>query len=235
LFKPVSLRSYLVKVLKTSNKEVIDLIVKNRVVVNDYPALVNMRITAKDEIKIDGSTIKEATIFRYIAYYKPRGIESTLNKNIENNLAEALNVEERVFPVGRLDKESEGLLLLTNDGQLYEKIAHGNKDQEKEYLVKVNKPLTEEFINHLAKGVIILGQKTKPALVTQLTSHSFNIILTQGLNRQIRRMCYKLGYEVEELKRIRVVTVLLGSLKPGESRELIKSEMEILFETLDKT
>jgi 23S rRNA pseudouridine2604 synthase len=125
-----------------------------------------------------------------------------------------------VYPVGRLDKESEGLLLLTNDGKLYKDIAHAEKIKEKEYVVEVDKELTTSAIEQLASGIVIMGKKTRPAKVRLITPTCFNIILTQGLNRQIRRMCHKLGYEVTSLKRIRITVILLEDLKPGEYRVL---------------
>ena len=154
-----------------------------------------------------------------------------MNASIENNLFEALKTSHKVFPVGRLDKASEGLMLLTNDGQLSIAILHPKKDQlEKEYEVTVDHPLTQQAINQLATGVVIMGKKTRSAQVRQLDDTNFNIILTQGLNRQIRRMCYKLGYKVKKLLRTRFITLELGNLPSGEWRYLTQHEINHLLQ-----
>ena len=195
---------------------------ENRVFINQQKAFQRQHILKTDAIELDGALLQEALVYKYYAYYKPRGIECTLNTDIQNNLLELLPFEEHLYPIGRLDKESEGLLLLTNDGKLYKDIAFSENHKEKEYVVEVDKELTDEVIARLSSGIIIMGQKTRPASVTKVDTHSFQIILTQGLNRQIRRMCYKLEYNVTMLKRIRITSVLLGDLKPGEYRELKK-------------
>ena len=225
-----SAKYFLVQKMRLSNKEATAIILAKRLLVNGQPAQLNQPLQPEDEVSLDGEILKEAQQFHYLAYYKPRGIETTLNEAIPDNLAQALNFPERVYPIGRLDKESEGLLLLTNDGSIFDKILHSEQKQEKEYVVRVDKPLTSEVISALASGVEIMGKKTRPAQVVQLDEFTFNIILTQGLNRQIRRMCYKLGYEVLELKRIRIVHVELGNLQVGEWRELGKEEVEGLKE-----
>lgn len=223
-----SAKYFLVQKLRLSNKEATDIILAKRLLVNGLPAQLNQPLQPEDEVTLDGKILKEAQQFHYLAYYKPRGIETTLNEEIPDNLTQALNFPERVYPIGRLDKESEGLLLLTNDGSIFDKILHSEQKQEKEYVVRVDKPLTEDAIVALASGVEIMGKKTRPAQVKQLDNYTFNIVLTQGLNRQIRRMCYKLGYEVLELKRIRIVHVELGNLPVGGWRELGKEEVERL-------
>ncbi|KAA9340235.1 pseudouridine synthase [Adhaeribacter soli] len=220
-----SARHFLVQKLRLSNKEATALILAKRFLVNGQPAQLNQPLQPEDEVSLDGKILKEAQQFHYLAYYKPRGIETTLNEAIPDNLTQALNFPVRVYPIGRLDKDSEGLLLLTNDGSIFDKILHSEQKQEKEYVVRVDKPLTSEVISALASGVEIMGKKTRPAEVKQLDEFTFNIILTQGLNRQIRRMCYKLGYEVLELKRVRIVHVELGGLQVGEWRELGKEEV----------
>jgi 23S rRNA pseudouridine2604 synthase len=220
-----SLQYLVVQKGKLSNKEAIQAILTGRVLVNGKQGQLQQTLTFEDEVVLDGEVLKAAQSFIYLAYYKPRGIESTLNPDIQDNLLQALGLKERVFPVGRLDKESEGLMLLTNDGQLYNRIANADSHQEKEYVVTVDKPLTSEALVQLATGVMIMGQKTRPAKVKQLGEKTFSMVLTQGLNRQIRRMCYKLGYEVERLVRIRMVHVTLGELQPGMWRELEKEEV----------
>ena len=221
-----SAKYFLVQKLRLSNKEATAIILAKRLLVNGKPAQLNQPLQPEDEVTLDGKILKETQQFHYLAYYKPRGIETTLNQEIPDNLAQALNFPERVYPIGRLDKESEGLLLLTNDGSIFDKILHSEQKQEKEYVVRVDKPLTEEAIAVLASGVEIMGKKTRPAQVKRLDEFTFNIILTQGLNRQIRRMCYKLSFEVLELKRVRIVNVELGNLEVGEWRKLVKKEVE---------
>ncbi|MGV3588308.1 MAG: pseudouridine synthase [Adhaeribacter sp.] len=227
-----SLKFFLVQKLQISNKEAIQHIVAGRVLVNGNKGNLAQPLQPEDMVIFDGQVIKEGKKFIYLAYYKPRGIESTLNLNIAQSLGQALNFSERVFPVGRLDKESEGLMLLTNHGQIYDKIVHAKNHQEKEYLVTVNKPLTPEVLAQLASGVEIMGQRTRPATVNQVNNTTFNIILTQGLNRQIRRMCYKLGYEVERLIRKRLVNIEVGGLAPGEWRHLTPAEITTLQEKI---
>jgi len=229
-----SLKYFIVQKLTLSNKTAIDFILSGRVLVNGKPGSLNQPLLPEDEVTLDGKVIKEPRRNVYIAYHKPRGIESTLNDQIENNLLHALNLDETVQPVGRLDKASEGLMLLTNDGRTLFNIIHAEKPQEKEYLVTVDKPLTEEAIKQLAEGIVIMGQKTKPAIVKQVTETTFNITLTQGLNRQIRRMCYKLGYQVERLIRTRIINLELGNLPLGEWRYLQQSEVDALLKELDK-
>lgn len=223
-----SAKYFLVQKLKISNKEAIEIISTQRLLINGKLAGINQEILCEDEITLDGSPLQEPKQFTYIAFYKPRGVETTLNKDLPDNLLQYLNFEEKVFPVGRLDKESEGLLLLTNNGTLFNKIIDGNSDKEKEYEVVVDKELTNETIENLSIGVTILGKQTKPSEVEKLNSFKFKIILTEGMNRQIRRMCFKLGYQVVELKRTRIVNVLIGNLKPGEFRHLSSDEVKEL-------
>ena len=198
---------------------------ENRVFINKQKAFQRQNVLKTDCVELDGTSLQKGIEHKYYAYYKPRGIECTLNAAISGNLLELLPFEEHLYPVGRLDKESEGLLLLTNDGKLYKDIAFSENLKEKEYLVEVDQEITDEAIARLSSGIVIMGQKTRPAIVTKVSSRSFRIILTQGLNRQIRRMCYKLDYNVTMLKRIRITSVWLGDLKPGEYRELGQTEM----------
>ncbi|MFC6999497.1 pseudouridine synthase [Rufibacter roseus] len=227
-----SLKYFVVQKCSVSNKEAIGLILSGKVLVNGKKGQLQQVLHQQDEVTLNGQILKSADEYTYIAYYKPRGVESTLNPNIPDNLLQALQLEKRVFPVGRLDKESEGLMLLTDDGQLYNRISHTENHQEKEYIVTVDKPLNDAFISSLASGVEIMGTKTRPARAQGVAEKTFRIVLTQGLNRQIRRMCYKLGYEVVQLVRIRMVTVELGTLQPGEWRELLQNELEVLHEKL---
>jgi 23S rRNA pseudouridine2604 synthase len=216
----MNINELLVKRFHISKEAAGQMLVDNRVFINAEKAIQRQEVLKTDAIKIDGEVIQEGVEHSYYAYYKPRGIECTLNPEIKDNLLDILPFKEHLYPVGRLDKESEGLLLLTNDGKLYKDIAFAENNKEKEYLVEVDKALTNEVINKLASGIVIMGQKTRPARVKQIDTTTFSIILTQGLNRQIRRMCYKLEYEVTMLKRIRITSVLLGDLKPREYRKI---------------
>lgn len=227
-----SLKYFIVQKLNLSNKEAVQHILSGRVLINGRPGSLAQMLFPEDEVQLDDQIIKESRKGIYIAYHKPTGIVSTMNTSIENNLLEALTIPLEVFPVGRLDKASEGLMLLTNDGKLSIKILHPKSSHEKEYQVTVDSPLTMQTLEQLAAGVVIMGKKTRPAVVRQLNENTFNIILTQGLNRQIRRMCYKLGYQVEKLLRVRFITLALGNLPPGEWRYLNQVEVSMLMQEL---
>ena len=199
-----------------------------KVLVNGKKGTLQQELQPEDMVQLDEQILKLPEDYLYLAYHKPRGVESTLNTHIENNLLQALRFNQSVFPVGRLDKESEGLMLLTNNGKIYNQIIHADSHQEKEYTVTVDKPLTQQAIGHLQTGIVIMGEKTRPAVVNQLDTYTFTIILTQGLNRQIRRMCYKLGYQVVRLVRTRIISLELGNLQPGEWRYLTDSEIKVI-------
>jgi 23S rRNA pseudouridine2604 synthase len=225
-----SLQHFIVQKARLSNKQAVQYILSGRVLVNGQKGKLNQVLLPQDQVSMDDQPIKEPETFVYLAYYKPRGIESTLNTGIESNLVQALGFHQRVFPVGRLDKDSEGLMLLTNNGKVFDQIIHPQRHQEKEYLVRVDKPLSPEALEQLAAGIVIMGRRTRPALVRQVDASRFTIILTQGRNRQIRRMCYKLGYRVEQLVRTRLVTLELGNLAPGEWRYLNSRETNDLIQ-----
>jgi len=225
-----SLKHFIVQKLSVSNKEAVGYIVAGRVQVNGKKGQLEQALLPEDKVSFDDQVLKEPKAFIYLAYYKPCGIESTLNTQIENNLSQVLKVGHSVFPVGRLDKASEGLMLLTNNGKIYDKIIHAESHQEKEYVVTVDKVLTPEVLNQLMAGVVIMGKKTRPAEIKQVDATTFHIILTQGLNRQIRRICYKLGYQVQQLIRIRMININLGNLTPGEWRYLSQEEVQELMQ-----
>jgi len=222
----MNINEFLVKRFHISKEKASAMLNENRVLINKQKALQRQNVLKTDAVELDGTMLQEGVEHKYYAYYKPRGIECTLNAAIPDNLLEQLPFEEHLYPIGRLDKESEGLLLLTNDGKLYKDIAFSDNHKEKEYLVEVDTELTDEAISALSAGIVIMGQKTRAAVVIRVGAHSFRIILTQGLNRQIRRMCYKLNYNVTMLKRIRITSVLLGELNPGEYRELDKDAFQ---------
>lgn len=200
------------------------MLMDKKVKINGNVISSNPEVEPEDEIKVDGKIVQAAKTFKYLAYYKPRGVETTLNPEIPDNLINILPFSD-VFPVGRLDKASEGLLILTDDGRYYDKILRKENKTEKEYLVKVDKPITEEFIENMASGIKIMGKMTLPCEVIKVSDSEFRIVLVQGLNRQIRRMCYKLGYEVLFLQRIRIGNVFLDKLEPGMWREISKTDL----------
>lgn len=200
------------------------MLMEKKVKINGNVVSSNPEVEPEDEIKVDGKIVQAAKTFKYLAYYKPRGVEATLNPEIPDNLIKILPFSD-VFPVGRLDKASEGLLILTDDGRYYDKILRKENKTEKEYLVRVDKPITEEFIENMASGIKIMGKMTLPCEVMRVSDMEFRIVLVQGLNRQIRRMCYKLGYEVLFLQRIRIGNVFLDKLEPGMWRETSKTDL----------
>ena len=224
--------AYLIHVHDYSKKEAVELITSKKLLVNGVPALLKQELFPADEIYLGEQLLKASKPPIYLAYHKPRGVECTLNTTIAGNLSEAIAFPERVYPIGRLDKDSDGLLLMTNDGSIYNKITHSDHHQEKEYEVTVDSPLTEEALHALANGISIMGKTTRPAQVKKLTDTSFRIVLTQGMNRQIRRMCYKVGYQVLRLTRTRMLHITLDDLPPNHYRHLSPSEMRRLFDAI---
>jgi len=202
-----------------SRTEANRLIEENRVYVNGELCIPGQWVEKEDFITLDGKEVKEKEKI-YLAFYKPRGIICTAAKDKENNIIDFINYGEYIFPVGRLDKDSEGLILLTNDGDFADKIISSEYYHEKEYIVKVDNIITEEFLCNMRSGVKILGQITRPCIIEKIDDFMFKIILTQGLNRQIRRMCLALGYKVVELKRIRIMNIKLGNLKYGKYKHV---------------
>lgn len=203
-----------------------------RVKINDELATLGSQVEDSDVVKVDNKVITIDKGYVYIALNKPRGITSTTEKHIKGNVVDYVNHPERIFHIGRLDKDSEGLLLLTSDGDIVNEILRSENHHEKEYVVTVDKPITKEFIKNMSNGVVILNQKTLPAKLEQLNDKTFKIILTQGLNRQIRRMCETLGYNVKKLKRIRIMNIKLDGIKYGEWRDLTVEEFNTLTQTL---
>lgn len=186
------------------------------------------KVGPDDEVRIDGKLISEKKVRPiYLAFHKPVGIECTTNQSVKGNIIDFINYPERIFPIGRLDKDSEGLILMTNDGDIVNKILRSRNNHGKEYIVTVNKPITDRFIQRMANGIPILGTVTKKCKVEQISKYVFRIVLTQGLNRQIRRMCEYLGYEVTALKRIRIINISLD-VPVGKYRELTTQEIKEL-------
>ena len=203
-----------------SRREADALIAAGKVTVNGQSAEMGLKVSAGDTVLVDGKPLKNKPKRVYIAYHKPVGITCTTERKVAGNIIDALKYPERIFPIGRLDKPSEGLIFLTNDGDIVNKVLRAGNAHEKEYVVTVNKPITEHFIKRMSQGVPILDTVTLPCKVRQVSRNTFNIILTQGLNRQIRRMAEFLGYEVVKLKRTRIMHVRLAELKVGQWRLL---------------
>lgn len=198
------------------------------VYVNSIQATLGTQVNPEDEVTFNGKVVQAADQKIVIAFYKPVGIECTSNVDVKDNIISYINFPTRIFPVGRLDKNSEGLILLTNDGDLSNGILKARYFHEKEYVVTVNKSISQAFLQRMSNGVEILDTVTRQCVVERVDERTFRIILTQGLNRQIRRMCEALDYEVVKLKRIRVLNIKLGDLKKGEWRHLEASELETL-------
>ena len=218
-----------------SRREADRLLEAGRITVDGAVAECGQQVDDNNIICIDGSKIsndKPEDIL--IAFNKPVGIVcTTTNKQGNNNIVDYINYPIRIYPIGRLDKDSQGLILLTNEGDLVNKIMRSRNQHEKEYIVKVDKVVNQQFIDHMKNGVEILGAVTKPCKAYQTGPKEFDIILTQGLNRQIRRMCEKLGYNVTSLTRIRIINIKLGDLQPGKIRKINEKELEDLKKMLE--
>ncbi|MDG1053401.1 MAG: 23S rRNA pseudouridine(2604) synthase RluF [Flavobacteriaceae bacterium] len=224
--QPVRINKYLSEIGYCSRRAADKLIDEGRITVNGKPIEMGLKVTPVDEIAVDGIVVDQAGDKPvYIAFNKPVGIVCTTDTRVEkDNIIDYINFPTRIFPIGRLDKPSEGLIFLTNDGDIVNKILRARNHHEKEYVVTVNRPITEEFIQKMGAGVPILDTVTRPCEVKQTHKKEFRIILTQGLNRQIRRMCEYLDYRVVTLKRVRIMNVSLDVGK-GKWRHLTKKEM----------
>ena len=209
-----------------SRREAEKLIVEGRVTINGKPTQLGNRVFKKDVVKVDGRPLQHKPKTLYIALNKPVGIVSTTDSRERDNIVRAVNHPQRLFPIGRLDKPSEGLIFLTNDGDIVNKILRAGNNHEKEYIVSVNKTIDVDFVQKMSNGIPILGTVTKKCKVEKVSEKVFKIILVQGLNRQIRRMCEYLDYEVTKLKRTRIMNVELGNLKPGDWRELTSDDLK---------
>jgi 23S rRNA pseudouridine2604 synthase len=200
-----------------------------RVSVNGVVAVLGTKVGAGDTVALDGRPLSVKPERVYLALNKPVGIECTTDRDVPDNIVDFVRHRERVFPIGRLDKDSEGLILLTNDGDIVNRVLRAEHEHEKEYIVSVDRPLTPEFLAGMARGVPILDTITNPCRVTQAGRNTFRIVLTQGLNRQIRRMCEHFDYTVRRLQRVRIMHIHLGSLPVGQWRNLTASEIKPLL------
>lgn len=208
---------------------------EGKVTINGELATVGSQVEAGDIVCVDGKAVKKEEQLVYIMLNKPVGITSTTEQHIQGNVVDFVNHPLRIFHIGRLDKDSEGLLLLTNDGDIVNKILRAEHHHEKEYIVQVDKPITEQFIKKMSAGVNILDTTTLPCHVEKISDKVFKIILEQGLNRQIRRMCSALDYSVKRLQRIRIMNIKLGHLKVGQWRDFTDKERTELFKQLNYT
>jgi 23S rRNA pseudouridine2604 synthase len=222
----VRINKYLSEIGFCSRRAADKLIEQGRITVNGKPVEMGMKVSPQDQVAVDGEQVGKKTEKPvYIAFNKPVGIVCTTDTKVEkNNIIDYINYPSRIFPIGRLDKPSEGLIFLTNDGDIVNKILRARNNHEKEYVVTVNKPITKSFVDKMGKGVPILDTLTRPCVVKQTHERKFRIILTQGLNRQIRRMCEYLGYRVVRLKRVRIMNVTLDIGK-GKWRGLTSKEL----------
>lgn len=224
----ISLNKYISDTGFCSRREADDYIAQARVTINEEPAVQGNRVYEGDVVEIDGEPIVKKVKTIYIAFNKPKGVTSTTDKKDKTNIVDYIGHKQRIFPIGRLDKDSEGLIFLTNDGNIVNKILRAGNQHEKEYTVTVDKPVTPEFVKTMGEGVRIMGGKTRPCKVVQEAKSVFRITLTQGMNRQIRRMCQALDYRVIKLKRLRVMNVHLGNLETGRWRYLTPEEITVL-------
>jgi len=220
-----NLNKYISSSGECSRREAEKFINEGRVTINGKSTQLGNRVNKNDVVKLDGRLVEPKNKTLYIALNKPVGIVSTTDDREKDNIVKHINHPERLFPIGRLDKPSEGLIFLTNDGDIVNKILRAGNNHEKEYFVSVDKSITDDFIQKMSNGIPILGIITKKCTVEKVSDKIFKIILTQGLNRQIRRMCEYLGYEVTKLKRTRIMNVELGYLQTGDWRDLTDEEM----------
>ncbi|MGB5102783.1 MAG: 23S rRNA pseudouridine(2604) synthase RluF [Steroidobacteraceae bacterium] len=218
-----------------SRREADQWIEAGRVTVNGTRAVLGTQVDEGDDVRLDGQPLRPKPKRIYLALNKPIGIECTTDRDVPGNIVDFVGHRERVFPIGRLDKDSEGLILLTNDGDIVNTILRAENEHEKEYIVAVDRPLTPEFLAGMARGVPILDTVTNPCRLTQVGKNTFRIVLTQGLNRQIRRMCEHFGYTVRRLQRVRIMHVHLGALPIGKWRELTPAELRGLLPATRRT
>lgn len=227
-----SLNKYLSQSGLCSRREADKWIEAGRVTLNGKTAKKGNRVAIGDEVLLDGQPLFDEPKKVYIVFNKPQGITCTTDRNDKDNIIDFIGHEQRIFPVGRLDKASSGLILLTNDGDIVNRILRAENKKEKEYIVAVDRPINKGFVQKMSQGVPILGTVTRECEVEAINKTNFRIVLTQGLNRQIRRMCEHLGYHVRALTRVRIMHIHIGHLKPGRWRNLTKGELKQLFASI---
>lgn len=230
----IRLNKYLSDSSICSRRQADSLIESGRVLVNGERALMGMKVSGQEKIEVDHKLIQKKEERILIAFHKPAGVVCTTSKIDRDNIIDYINYGKRIYPIGRLDKASEGLILLTNQGELSDKILRGSNFHEKEYIVTLNRNITSDFLYQMSKGVPILDTVTRPCAIEQIDQRTFRIILTQGLNRQIRRMCEYFQYRVVKLVRVRVMNICLGRLKAGTYRNVTEAEYRELLRLLEK-
>ncbi|MEZ9591170.1 23S rRNA pseudouridine(2604) synthase RluF [Vibrio breoganii] len=213
-----------------SRREADRLIEQGRVTINGKIPEMGTKVSSEDEVLVDGKPLREKRKALYIALNKPTGVTCTTERDIPGNIVDFIGHKERIFPIGRLDKPSDGLIFLTNDGDIVNKILRAGNNHEKEYVVRVDRPITPEFLKKMASGVPILDTVTLPCEITKESEYSFRIVLTQGLNRQIRRMCEALDYRVFKLRRVRIMNITIDGIPNGKWRYLSDDEVKTLLE-----
>ncbi|MHA0858271.1 pseudouridine synthase [Paenibacillus sp. CMAA1364] len=216
-----------------SRREADKRVENGEVTINGILAVLGSQAEQGDDVRINGQSLAAKKKHIYIALNKPLGITCTTEQHIHGNIVDYVGHEERIFPIGRLDKDSEGLILLTNDGDIVNKVLRSEGKHEKEYLVLVDRPVTESFVRGMSSGVKILGEMTRPCEITKLSDRQFRIILTEGKNRQIRRMCQAFGYEVKALQRVRIMNIHLGDHKVGSWWDLNLEDKQALGKMLN--
>ncbi len=213
-----------------SRRQADELIKNGKVTINGKKAELGDQVEGTEDVRINGKPAKPIEQKVYIAFHKPYGVICTTDPNADNNIIDYIKFPTRIFPIGRLDVESSGLILLTNDGDIVNKISKAQNGFQKEYHVTVDKPITPEGLTKLSEGVVILGKKTLPAITERISPNQFSIIIVQGMNRQIRRMCEAVGYNVKILKRVRIKNITLDELPRGKWRELTPEEVKALLQ-----
>ncbi|MBU3104745.1 23S rRNA pseudouridine(2604) synthase RluF [Clostridium gasigenes] len=231
----IRLNKYISETGICSRRQADNLVEMGRVTVDDVKATMGIKVTKGQVVKVDGKSINKVENLVYIVLNKPVGITCTTEKNVKGNIIDFVKHRERIFPIGRLDKDSQGLILLTNDGDIVNKILRAGNNHEKEYVVTVDKMMTHDFINKMGSGVEILGTVTKECLVERQGKFMFKINLTEGMNRQIRRMTEALGYKVVKLERIRIMNINISKLRMGQWRDLTSRELIKLNELISES
>ncbi|MDR1225660.1 MAG: 23S rRNA pseudouridine(2604) synthase RluF [Prevotellaceae bacterium] len=232
--EPIRINKYISETGLCSRREADTLVEQGRVTIDGRQAETGSKVLPGQVVKVNGRTVSNNAVqSAIIAYNKPVGIVSTTDPKEPDNIVHAINHPQRIFPIGRLDKDSQGLILLTNEGDIVNKILRAGNNHDKEYLVTVNKPVNQDFARRMQSGIPVLGVVTRKCEVTLLGKNTFKIILRQGLNRQIRRMCEYLGYEVTKLERVRIMHILLGKLRIGQWRDLTQEEVTLLYKKIE--
>jgi 23S rRNA pseudouridine2604 synthase len=223
------LNKYISETGACSRRQADQWISEGRVRINGAVPELGTRVAPGDRVEVDGQPLEARQAQVYLALNKPVGITCTTERHVAGNIVDFIGHEQRIFPIGRLDKDSEGLILLTNNGDIVNELLRSENNHEKEYVVTVDRPLEQDFLDGMARGVSILGRRTKPCRVRKIGKNVFGIVLTEGLNRQIRRMCAVFGYEVRRLQRVRIVNIRLDGIKVGQWRNLTLAELQGLL------